>query len=86
MAQKMIDLKKKQLCRSVESQTECHVTPDFRIQLSKNKYIKLYKSKCYSDYILTLNVNESKKIVITKSMWKILRKNIKQIDGAFMVN
>jgi len=81
MAQKMIDLKKKQLCRNVETQTESHVTPDFQIQLSKNKHIKLYKSKCYADYILTLNVNESKKTVITKSKWKILRKNIKQIDS-----
>ena len=86
MAQKMIDLKKKQLCRQVETQTENLLSPDFRIQLTKNKYMKLYKSKCYNDFILTLNVNESKKIVITKSMWKIIRKNINQIDGAFMVN
>ena len=82
----MIDIKKKLLMRHVETQTETTHSQDFRIQLSKNKYMKLYKSKCYNDFILTLNVNESKKIVITKSMWKIIRKNINQIDGAFMVD
>ena len=86
MAQKMIDLKKKLSSRHVDTQTENPVSPDFQIQLTQNKYMKLYKSKCYNDFILTLNVNESKKIVISKSMWKIIRKNINQIDGAFMVD
>lgn len=59
---------------------------DFHIQLSKNKFLKLYKSKSYNEYILTLNINKSKKIVITKSMWKIIKQNLDQIDGAILRN
>ena len=83
MAQKMIEIKKK---KDKMIQTEDSVTPDFFIQLNENKYIRLYKSRIYKDYILTLNTNHSKKIVITRSMWKILRNNSDQIDGAFLAN
>ena len=86
MAQKMVDLKKKEEQCDRASQTEDHISPDFTIHLSKSKYIKLYKSKIYSDYILTINTNTSKKIVITKSMWKIFRAHFRQIDGAFLAN
>ena len=84
MAQKMIDLKRNEKLKEIGVQTEEKISPEFHIQLSKNKFIKLYKSKVYSDYILTFNINKSKKIVITRSMWKILLKNSNQINGAFM--
>ena len=88
MAQKYVDLMKNKL----NQQNKCNVAiqtdnnPDFTIKLAQNKFIQLYKSKAYNDYILTVNTNKSKKIVITRSMWKIFRKNIDQIDGVFMVN
>ena len=83
MAQKMLDLKKK---KDKMIQTEECVTPEFYIQLNQNKFIKLYKSRIYKDYVLTFNTNHSKKIVITRSMWKILRRNSDQIDGAFLAD
>lgn len=85
MAQKMIDLKKCLNDIGIQCNNEFS-SPDFHIQLSKNKYIKFYKSKCYNDYILTFNINKSKKIVLTRSMWKILFQNSNQINGAFLAN
>lgn len=83
----MVDIKTRlDKFRDCSTQTEINPTLEFRAQLSKNKFIKLYKSKVYSDYILTLNTNTSKKIVITKSMWNVFKSHINQIDGAFMVN
>lgn len=86
MAQKMIDIKKKlENSRSIGIQTEN--SPDFYIQLSKNKFIEMYKSKHLDDYILSVNDdNRKKRIIITKSMWNILRKNFDQIDGTFMAS
>ncbi len=84
MAQKMVDLRRQENLRSVAVQTEENPSCEFLIQLSKNKYIELYRSKSYSDYILTINTNKSKKILITRSMWRIFKKNILQIDGVFM--
>lgn len=86
MAQKMIEIKRKEDLREIGIQTEDKIELDCHIQLTKNKYIKLYKSKCFNEYILSLNINKSKKIVVTKSMWKIIKANIKQIDGALLDN
>lgn len=86
MAQRMIDIYKKENSRDSITQTDTNLNKDFCIHLSKTKFIKAYKSKSYGEYILTINCNKSKKIVLTKSMWKILRKNINQIDGVFMDN
>lgn len=88
MAQKMIDMKKrkKTFLKDTCVQTESNVTPEFLIQLDDNKHLRLYKSKIYNDYIVTLNTNNSKKIVITRSMWKILRKNVGQIDATLMAD
>lgn len=82
----MIDLLKfpEKNTRSIGTQTED--TADFHIQLSKNKYIEMYKSRSIGDYVLSLNNNSNKKILITKSMWNIFRKNLDQIDGTFMAS
>jgi len=85
MAQRMIELKKLEKFHDIGVQTSCCITPEFHIQLSKNKHVKLYRSKVYNEYVLTFNINKSKKILVTKSMWKILRTHFNQIDGAFMV-
>lgn len=84
----MIEIRNKMI-NKCDASTQCDGdfdNPEFHLQLSKNKFLKLYKSKSYNDYILTLNVNSSKKIVITKSMWKIIRQNFNQIDGAILVD
>lgn len=85
MAQKMIDLKKLEKVenQSIQTQTETIKTPEFHIQLNKNTFLKFYRSRIYKDYILTINSNKTKKIVITKPMWQIIRAQIAQIDGAF---
>lgn len=85
MAQKMIELRKCKLDKSIQCDNDFS-SPEFHLQLSENKYIKFYKSKCYNDYILSFNINKSKKIVLTRSMWKILIQNSDQINGAFLVN
>lgn len=84
MAQKMIFEYNKLLKQLRDSNTQTDDSKDFCIHLSKTKYIKAYKSKCYGEYILSINCNKSKKIVLTKPMWKILKRNIDQIDGIFM--
>lgn len=70
MAQIMIEIdinKKLENIQENSTQTEQDFSPEFHIKLSKNKHVKFYKSKCYKDYILTINTNNSKKIVITKN-------------------
>lgn len=82
----MIELYKKKLSHR-DIGIQCNnefANRDFEIYLSKNKYMRLYKSKIYKDYILSFNINKSKKIVITKSMWKIIKQNFCQINGVFL--
>lgn len=86
MAQKMLDIKNFRLNNNLDK--SCQTSDDilnFTINLSKNKYFKFYKSKIYRDFILTFNVNKSKKIVLDRSMFKILRDNISRIEHGFMV-
>lgn len=87
MAQKLIELKRQaEKFKECSTQTEKEISPEFFIQLAKNKHMKLYKSKVYRQFVLSFNINNSKKIVISKPMWMIFRKYFKQIDGAFMDN
>ena len=62
----MIDKLKK---KSVSTQTQL----DFTFYLSDYKSVRLYYSKSYKDYVLSLALGNSKKIIITKSMWKIFK-------------
>ena len=61
----MIDKLKK----SVSTQTEL----DFTFFLSDYKSVRLYYSKSYKDYVVSLNLGNSKKFIITKSMWKTFK-------------
>lgn len=65
MAQAMIDKLKK----SASTQTEF----DFTFFLSNYKSVRIYFSKSYKDYVVSFNLGISKKFIVTKSMWKILR-------------
>ena len=62
----MIDKLKK---KSVSTQTQL----DFTFYLSDYKSVRLYYSKSYKDYVLSLALGNSKKFIITKSMWKIFK-------------
>ena len=50
------------------------------ITISDTKKIRLYFSKSYKDYIVSFDLNESKKFILTKEKWLIFRNHIEQID------
>jgi hypothetical protein len=54
---------------------------EFCVQLNKNKRARLYFSDSYKDYVLAFNINKSKTFIITRLMWKRLKKYIKHIDN-----
>jgi hypothetical protein len=67
MAQIMIEREK--LKKSVSTQTQI----DFTFHLSNYKSVRIYFSKSYKDYVLSLNLGNSKKFIITKFMWTIFK-------------
>ena len=67
MAQAMIDLRTK-LKKNVSTQTQESI--DFFFKFTNYKSARIYHSKSYKDYVLSLNLGHSKKFIITKSMWK----------------
>jgi len=69
MAQAMIEMRFKK--KTTSTQTGDNF--DFTFLLSKTKTARLYKSRSYKDYVLSLSLNKSKKLIITKSMWKIFK-------------
>ena len=76
MTQSMLDAKK--LVKDIGIQTgdlneRC-------ITISDTKKIRLYFSKSYKDYIVSFDLNESKKFILTKEKWLIFRNHIEQID------
>ena len=75
----MIDLYKLRIKKDIACQTGDFV--EFSVFLSNSKSVRLYFSKCYKDYVLCIKINKSKKIIITRQMWKIFRKFINQIDN-----
>ena len=75
MAQAMIEMRFK---KNTSTQTADNF--DFTFLLSKTKTVRLYKSRSYKDYVLSLSLNKSKKLIITKSMWKIFKIYIPLID------
>lgn len=83
MAQKMIDLKNEKMKSTKATQTD--LSRDFRIQLSDEKFLEMHKSFGLNEYIMKINRRKTK-IVITKSMWKIITKNLDQINGVFMAS
>ena len=79
MAQAMIDLKRIKEKRSISTQTG--ISSEFCISLTRSKIARLYYSESYKDYVLCFSFSNSKKFIISKSMWKILRSHINQIDN-----
>ena len=50
------------------------------LTISDTKKIRLYYSKSYKNYILSFDLNDSKKFILTKEKWLIFRKHIEEID------
>ncbi|CAF1038151.1 unnamed protein product [Brachionus calyciflorus] len=76
MAQAMIEMRSKK--KTTSTQTGDNL--DFTFLLSKTKTVRMYKSRSYKDYVLSLSLNRSKKLIITKSMWKIFKIYVPLID------
>lgn len=77
----MIDMKKLKNRKNVSTQTG--FTSEFCIYLTNTKKARLYFSESYKDLVLCFSSGESKKIIVTRSMWNIFRKYIIQIDNEF---
>ncbi|CAF1114241.1 unnamed protein product [Brachionus calyciflorus] len=75
MAQAMIEMRFK---KNTSTQTADNF--DYTFLLSKTKTVRLYKSRSYKDYVLSLSLNKSKKLIVTKSMWNIFKIYIPLID------
>jgi hypothetical protein len=55
------------------------------LNLTKNKIISMYYSKCYSGKVLCFkNGKSSKPFIISKSMWYEFRKYLAKIDRIFL--
>ena len=80
MAQALLDLKK--IKKTISTQTGDIF--EFYKNIGKNKSIRLYYSNTYKDYVLSINFGNCKKYLITRSMWKIFRLYLNQIDIVFV--
>ena len=49
------------------------------LTISDTKKIRLYYSKSYKNYILSFDLNDSKKFILTKEKWLLFRKHIEEI-------
>jgi hypothetical protein len=81
MVQRMIDkanldfkLKNKSVSTQTGDENERCIT------ISDTKKIQLYYSKSYKNYIVSFNLNDSKKFILTKEKWLLFRKHIEEID------
>jgi hypothetical protein len=85
MAQAMITQNKfvisnnKKKYTTISTQTD-NLSKEFCVYLAKNKTLRVYNSKTYKEYVLSFNFGNSKKYIITKSMWKLFRNYVPQID------
>ena len=73
MAQALIDKLKK----TISTQTS---DKELEIQLSHSKIIKVYYSRSFKEYVVSFNLGNSKKFVISRAKWLYLRKFLDKID------
>ena len=50
------------------------------ITISDTKKIRLYYSKSYKDYIISFDLNDSKKFILSKEKWLLFRSHLEEID------
>jgi hypothetical protein len=72
---------KNNLEKKVNQSTQTSDLNEFYFNLSSSKHARLYYSESYNDLVLSLNINKSKSFIITKSMWKVFRNHINNIDN-----
>jgi hypothetical protein len=84
MAQKQIDLFKLQQQLINETKSTGTQTDNilYQFDLSRTKYIQIYKSKSLKKNVFSINLDSKKKIIITPSMWNIIKNNKNVIDAA----
>ena len=78
MAQKMIDLRNLNLLNKNKFEKTNLV-----IYLSKSKNLTVRFSKNYRDLVISIDINRSKKMILTRNMWKILHENSDKINQQF---
>lgn len=89
MAQKQLVIKKKEdqiksgLLKTASTQTGN--SSEFIPYLGQNKYARIYFSSAYKEIVLSFNFC-SKSFIITKSMWKVFRKHLSEIDSLLLKN
>jgi hypothetical protein len=79
MAQKMVYLHNLSK-NKIDANTQTNDSKDFQFSLSNFKFVRVYKSKSYKDYVISLNFGKCKKYKITKSMWNKFKKFLPQIN------
>ena len=80
MTQKQLDLfKLHKEFKSTATQTDFIL---YQFDLSKTKYIQIYKSKSLKKNVFSINIDSKKKIIITSSMWNIIKNNKNILDAA----
>ncbi len=53
---------------------------EINLNLSPQKVVRLYYSKCYKSYVLSFKLGKTKKFIITKFMWKIFQRYLPKIQ------
>lgn len=74
MAQAQLEFKNK---KDISTQTGDF---EYFFNLSNYKNVRVYFSKSYKQYVLSINFGQCKKYIITTKMWKQFRRHIKVID------
>ena len=62
--------------------TQTGENDEFTLTFSNSKTLRLYYSKSYKEYVLSFKLGRTKKFIVTKSMWNILKKYLPKIDKA----
>ena len=81
MVQQMIDRKKFDF--ELKNKSVGTQTGDLNercITISDTKKIRLYYSKSYKDYIISFDLNDSKKFILSKEKWLLFRSHLEEID------
>ena len=50
------------------------------ITISDTKKIRLYYSKSYKEFIISFDLNDSKKFILSKEKWSLFRLHLEEID------
>ena len=80
MTQAQLDKRNQYKLNLNSKQTQTDNLSEFYFILNDSKHCNVHFSEKHKDFILSLNINNSKNFNITKPMWKIFRQQISKID------